>query len=341
MQKLFIISSEKIYEDNNNFYCDNIDLKSTPEGLNKKFEVNLLARKSNIKRSHRINIKNIKIFGTLFSFLCSLIFSIRKEKEAKYLLISVSPYTFIACIFIKLFKKKPIIYLRSNGFDEYKIILGYLGYIIYYLMFSISTYISTNISCREYILKGKRGFVIHPSQLTNQWLDNRKKLSEIKKSLLYVGRIRREKGVFSLINILKKNTDINLTIVGEDEKKIEKKNYKNIKFIQIVNDQEKLIDLYDMHSIFILPSFTEGQPMVLLESLSRLRPVIIFDDIKHVIQNRTGIFISKRNHESLSETVNHIIKNYENIQEMMKKNNLPKLDDFIKNLTSIILKDKN
>ena len=101
MQKLFIISSEKIYEDNNNFYCDNIELKSTPEGLNKKFEVNLLARKSNIKRSHRINIKNIKIFGTLFSFLCSLIFSIRKEKEAKYLLISVSPYTFIACIFIK------------------------------------------------------------------------------------------------------------------------------------------------------------------------------------------------------------------------------------------------
>ena len=60
MQKLFIISSEKIYEDNNNFYCDNIDLKSTPEGLNKNFEVNLIARKSNIKRSHRINIKNIK-----------------------------------------------------------------------------------------------------------------------------------------------------------------------------------------------------------------------------------------------------------------------------------------
>ena len=31
------------------FFCDNIDLKTTPEGLNKKFEVNLFGRKSKKK----------------------------------------------------------------------------------------------------------------------------------------------------------------------------------------------------------------------------------------------------------------------------------------------------
>ena len=49
MQKLFIISNESIYEDSGKFFCDNIDLKSTPEGLSKKFEVNLIARKSSKK----------------------------------------------------------------------------------------------------------------------------------------------------------------------------------------------------------------------------------------------------------------------------------------------------
>ena len=49
MQKLLIITNEKIYENNNSYYCDNIDLKSTPEGLNKNFEVNLIARKLTLK----------------------------------------------------------------------------------------------------------------------------------------------------------------------------------------------------------------------------------------------------------------------------------------------------
>ena len=39
-----------------------------------------------------------------------------------------------------------------------------------------------------------------------------------------------------------------------------------------------------MIMIFLfLPSFTEGHPMSLLEALARRRPVIIFDEINHVI----------------------------------------------------------
>ena len=59
------------------------------------------------------------------------------------------------------------------------------------------------------------------------------------------------------------------------------------------------LNIFDEHKIFILPSFTEGQPMALLESLSRLRPAIIFSEIGHVIQNRAGIFISERNMKAL------------------------------------------
>ena len=34
-------------KDNGDFYCDNLDLKVLPEGLNKYFNVELIARKSN------------------------------------------------------------------------------------------------------------------------------------------------------------------------------------------------------------------------------------------------------------------------------------------------------
>ena len=53
-KKLFIISNESISH-NEKFHCDNIDLKSTPEGLNKKFDVNLLGRKSKKNRVHEIH----------------------------------------------------------------------------------------------------------------------------------------------------------------------------------------------------------------------------------------------------------------------------------------------
>ena len=36
------------------FFCDNIDMKSTPEGLNNKFEVNIIARKSDKINTHKI-----------------------------------------------------------------------------------------------------------------------------------------------------------------------------------------------------------------------------------------------------------------------------------------------
>ena len=57
----------------------------------------------------------------------------------------------------------------------------------------------------------------------------------------------------------------------------------------------KLIKYYDEHNIFVLPSYTEGHPMALLEALARRRPVIVFDEINHVVGNKKGIFIAKRN----------------------------------------------
>jgi len=321
-KKLFIFSNESIYTDDNKYYCDNIDLKSTPEGLNKKFEVNLLGRKSSKKRSHEIKVKKIKIFNNIFSYL-SEVKGAAKNESSKFLIISISPYTFLISLFIKILGQKPIVYLRSDGYEEYKAILGKIGVLIYHIMFSITGAISNLISCRDYILRGKKGKTINPSQLDSVWLRQPKNLEIKNFKLLYVGRLRVEKGIFALSELIKNKRDITLTVIGAEKGSSNKINQSNIRILPNQSNKNKLIKYYDDHNIFILPSFTEGHPMVLLESLARRRPVVIFDEIRHVIGDKKGIFVSKRNFLSFLGTLNNIKKNYKKIHKEMKKNKLP------------------
>ena len=334
-KKIFIISNESISSQDGKFYCENIDLKSTPEGLNKKFEVNLFARKSNNQRSHEIKIKKIKIFNNLFSYISSVI-AASKIEDCKYLIISISPYTFVITLILKFLGKKPIIYLRSDGFGEYKAILGKVGPIIYHFMFTIIASISDLISCRDYILRGKKGKIINPSQLDSVWLRQPKNIEIKNFKLLYVGRIRVEKGIYSLADLIRNKRDISLTVVGAEKETSYKINQSNIKILPTQNNKTKLIKYYDDHNIFILPSFTEGHPMVLLEALARRRPVVIFDEIKHIIGEKKGIFVSRRNFISLFGTLNNIKKNYKKIQKDMKKNKLPSNKEFIDKFVKLI-----
>ena len=114
---------------------------------------------------------------------------------------------------------------------------------------------------------------------------------------------------------------------------------KNINFPGYISNRKALIEFYDNHNILILPSYTEGQPYVIDESLARRRPVIIFEDIKHVIKGRKGIFVSERNVESLTKTINFIMNNYYDIQKEIEQNKFPLEKDMFKQIANIINKN--
>ena len=154
--------------------------------------------------------------------------------------------------------------------------------------------------------------------------------------LLYVGRVRIEKGIFALAELIRNKRDISLTIIGAEKGGSNKINQSNIKILPTQSNKSRLIKYYDDHNIFILPSFTEGYPMVLLEALARRRPVIIFEDIRHVAENKKGVFVSKRNFSDLFNTIDYIKKNYKEIQNDIRKTKLPTNSDFIKDLTEFI-----
>ena len=334
--KLFIITNESIFiSKNNQFFCDNIDFKTIPEELNNFFDINIIGRKSSRERSKKINLKNIFIFNNIIFYLLE-IFKSFKDNKNKYLIISLSHYTFFASIILKLFSKKHFIYLRSDGYEEYKSILGFFGPIIYHLMFKIGIYKSNLIACREHLLRKNYGKIVNPSQINDKWFKDLKIKNPDKTKLLYIGRLRVEKGIYSLLNILR-DTKYFLTIVTAEKNVKLKEKYENVELVSFENINHTIIKFYDDHSIFILPSFTEAHPQVLDESLARCRPVIVFSEIEHVKRNRTGVFVCDRNINSLNNTINYINNNYENIMEKIKKNKLPTKKGFIEEMKNIIL----
>ena len=63
--------------------------------------------------------------------------------------------------------------------------------------------------------------------------------------------------------------------------------------------------------MFILPSYAEAYPQVILESLSRLKPVIVFNEIKFLKKTfSVGVFNSQRNAKDLEKVISRIAINY-------------------------------
>ena len=335
MKDLIIINNEKIFKENNNFYCDNAALKFLPEGLNYYYQVKYIVRSSNKKKEQKIDLENIKASSNIIKFIY-FVFKTFKIPNATYLLISITPYTFFSFLFLFLFRKKRIfVYLFSSGHEEYKHILGNWSVWIFDLMYRIITSNSKVLVCHERLYNKKKSHLVHVSRLDEEWLQDHKEVLLDKIRLLYVGRISAEKGIFNFIKMFDEiKTKFEFSIVGNLKKYTLSNN--NINLINYVSDTKKLINIYDRNNITILPSYTEGSPNVVNESLSRKRPVIIFEDIDYIIKDKKGIFVSKRDPKSFSETAKNIIDNYGDIQKEMEKNVLPTKKNMIKQISDII-----
>lgn len=328
MKKLYLISNDKIWISEKK-YTSNNDLNNIISCLNSEYEIELICRKSFKKFNYLIDEK--------FNF-CEI--KNINNKDLSVFMISITPFNFFSLIKLIFLKKKikGFVFLRSDGFLEYKIRYGFVGYFFYFLMFNIIKKKLKIISVSDTFNHVKVQKVLHPSELTDDWFYETKNNKKIKTDFLYIGRFKKEKGVYYLTKIFKENfSQYKLTIVGTEKKIINEKFYsKNIDFIGPVVQSRDLIDLYDSTRIFILPSLTEGFPKVVSESLSRLKPIIIFEEIKHVAINRKGIFVCKRNEKNIRETIDYILKNYKDIQKKITKNNFYTKDNFKKELLGSI-----
>ncbi|SMF79454.1 glycosyltransferase [Candidatus Pelagibacter sp. HIMB1321] len=333
MNRLVIISNDRLNFTENTIYSKFNDTLNIIEGLSKKNHLSFFCRKNYFKEIHKIKLKNK-------SKLKILQIKDLNFNNQKLFMISITPFNFCIFMIIKFFHQKIYGYviLRSDGFKEYESKFGFIGRTIYQFMFKKvlkelkPIIVSRNLSK----IKNYDYYKINPSEITDIWKTRLKKPNIKIAKLLYVGRIKKEKGIFSLLKLVEKFTiSFELNIVGQAERKILTK--KNIHFYDETSDVKKIIQYYDRNNIFILPSFTEGSPKVILESLVRLRPIIIFREISHVKINFKGIFICDRNSVKLEKTIQYILGNYEKIQSDIKKNKIFTREEFQRELRKIVV----
>ena len=332
MKNLFVISNDSLDKKRGYFFTNSSDLENILRAFSKK-KIFILCRKFKTKKNYKLRKSKIKLINFV-EFLKNA-----KEND-KILFISITPFNFINLILLKIFLKKKIdtyLYLRSDGFKEYRIKYKLLGYFFYGLMFAFFKKFTKIISCSKNLSHVKKFTYVDPSKIDKNWLVKRVKPKLNKIKFLYVGRMKKEKGIFSLINLLD-NLPIKyqLTILGSKYNNIIKKNGNLIFYKKEIYDHKKIKKYYDNCNLFFLPSYTEGNPQVIKESFARQRPVIVFEDLKFLSKQYNGIIVSKRNSKNLHLCIKNIFQNYNHFYNLTKRNRITLKESFQKNINNII-----
>jgi glycosyltransferase involved in cell wall biosynthesis len=140
--------------------------------------------------------------------------------------------------------------------------------------------------------------------------------------LIFVGAINKRKGEFDLINALSiiNRSNVKLKIIGEGPKlknlKNEIESLKLTNSVSLINNlpHQELIKHLEYADIFVLPSYSEGLPKVLLEAMIT-NNIIIVSDIgphKSVINESTGVFFKTGDVYSLTNVLNDVVSNIKN-----------------------------
>ena len=162
---------------------------------------------------------------------------------------------------------------------------------------------------------------------------NHFKINHNKRILLFMSRITPKKGLFMLLNainmIIKDFNDWILVIVGPDElgyksevealvKELSMKDI--VKFVNPVFNQMKR-DAFSAADLFVLPSYSEGAPIVILDSLAAGVPVITTkaSPWEDLLTYRCGWWVDI-SVNGICEALKHSINlSKENLEEMGKR----------------------
>jgi len=144
---------------------------------------------------------------------------------------------------------------------------------------------------------------------------------------LFVGRLKREKGVFELVeafkNVSKRHDDVALLIVGPDEEGLKQElisrlegHKEFVRFVDFTKTPEQYMAASD---IFVLPSYREGFGSVIIEAASCGLPSIgsnIYGLSDAIKVGETGLLVSVRSSKLLEKAMLKLVNNDKMCNEM-------------------------
>ncbi len=137
-------------------------------------------------------------------------------------------------------------------------------------------------------------------------------------NILSIGRLTKQKNfillIKTVIKLSKKYKNINLLIIGNGDLKNHLRNtIRNHKNIKIINWKNKLNKYYLNSDLFVLPSYYEGLPNVLIDAVNNEIPIISTNcsgasDILH--KNSGGFIVPINNQNELEKRIIFVMENY-------------------------------
>ena len=322
--------------------------------LKKKISIYLFS--CNCKYSNFIKSKNIQIIGTKSNsksrFYINMLTSyylfkfLKKNFKKKFKIFSLQSHL-PAIILSKIFKKKIIIRNSEEIFGATKyadnklqafatLILKIIFYNFVDKIIAISK--KSEASLQKIVINKEKVHLIY-----NPYLSDNKKCklnSNIKfnhnYNILCIGRLTHQKNFSLIIKVVNSlysfYPNINLTIVGDGplRQKLIDISGPNIKFIKWSNKVKK----YFLKShLFVMPSYYEGLPNALIDSVYYRIPAISSDcsGASDILRgNKGGYIVPVNNSKELQKKIIYTIKNYKKAKKKIQyaKNFLANFSDF-------------
>jgi len=135
------------------------------------------------------------------------------------------------------------------------------------------------------------------------------------KRLVFIGRFIKRKNILALIETMK-NLNAELVLIGggalkqKIEKKIKNEKIKNVKLLGIIPNKQIPLEL-NKSQIFVIPSFFEGNPKVLLEAMACGLAVIgtKVKGIEEIIIHKENGYLCEISSKSIRKAIIELIKN--------------------------------
>lgn len=134
------------------------------------------------------------------------------------------------------------------------------------------------------------------------------------KRVVFVGRLDREKNLFSLVDAVK-GLDVELVLIGEGllgdalKRKVKEEKIENVVFAGIIPNEE-LPEKLNKSAIFVQPSLYEGNPKTLLEAMACGLPVIGTDvvGINEVVRHKQNGYLCGTSTGTIRKAVREVLK---------------------------------
>lgn len=172
---------------------------------------------------------------------------------------------------------------------------------------------------------------IVPNYIDRAFIVQQKHISDNIENVLFVGHIKKTKGVLEILEAAQKYPEIRFLLVGPItdefmEYKLIDQSKGNIEFLG-PKSGEHVREYMDMADVFLFPSYTEGFSMAMLEAMSRGMPIIATDvgANKDMIEEEGGCIIEVAN---INEIVSALqCMSDKNTRERMSNWNIQKVNE--------------